>query len=276
MQRSKAFTLIELLVVIAIIAILAAILFPVFAQAKQAAKKTSDLSNLKNIGTAAQLYLGDSDDVYFPVAVPSAQGDVLWYSLIHPYAKSAAIYKSPGYGFRWTSVDFPYWNWNQLTAEGTAKRGNDGIYSIEVSYGMNNTDDWAWANTCDGKYRNWADGSNGTGHFGPIGPTWRTTSATAVDRPAETFLSINAKFPDLWAVGDKDFLDNGQLACGFTSVGYYGWNSPVANTAGAFSGQNNIAYTDGHAKSRKMFSTCANEWTIQDDKASDPMVGCRN
>jgi prepilin-type N-terminal cleavage/methylation domain-containing protein len=63
----KAFTLIELLVVIAIIAILAAILFPVFAQAKLAAKKTQSLSNIKQMGTAVQIYLGDSDDL-FPMA----------------------------------------------------------------------------------------------------------------------------------------------------------------------------------------------------------------
>ncbi|RYG24037.1 prepilin-type N-terminal cleavage/methylation domain-containing protein [bacterium] len=62
--QRRAFTLIELLVVIAIIAILAAILFPVFAQAKLAAKKTQAISNLKNIGTAAQLYMGDYDDVW--------------------------------------------------------------------------------------------------------------------------------------------------------------------------------------------------------------------
>lgn len=60
----KAFTLIELLVVIAIIAVLAAILFPVFAQAKMAAKKTQALSNVKQIGTAVQIYIIDSDDLY--------------------------------------------------------------------------------------------------------------------------------------------------------------------------------------------------------------------
>lgn len=63
-MKNRAFTLIELLVVIAIIAILAAILFPVFAQAKAAAKATVSLSNAKQIGTALQIYLGDSDDVY--------------------------------------------------------------------------------------------------------------------------------------------------------------------------------------------------------------------
>jgi prepilin-type N-terminal cleavage/methylation domain-containing protein len=60
----RAFTLIELLVVIAIIAILAAILFPVFAQAKVAAKKTATLSQYKQVGTGAQIYISDYDDVY--------------------------------------------------------------------------------------------------------------------------------------------------------------------------------------------------------------------
>ena len=62
----RGFTLIELLVVIAIIAILAAILFPVFAQAKNAAKQAVCISNMKQLGLAAMLYIGDSDDTFFP------------------------------------------------------------------------------------------------------------------------------------------------------------------------------------------------------------------
>jgi type II secretory pathway pseudopilin PulG len=88
-------------VVIAIIAILAAILFPVFAQAKAAAKKTSDLSNTKQLGTAIQIYLNDSDDVY-PSAYyykndnSSAAGYVHWSGVLQPYVKSLAIFVSPG------------------------------------------------------------------------------------------------------------------------------------------------------------------------------------
>jgi prepilin-type N-terminal cleavage/methylation domain-containing protein/prepilin-type processing-associated H-X9-DG protein len=99
----RAFTLIELLVVIAIIAILAAILFPVFAQAKEAAKRTSSLSNIKQLGTAAQIYFGDNDDMFFPVfrsgnageTVPDNLGQFRWPWLILPYTKSMQIFRSP-------------------------------------------------------------------------------------------------------------------------------------------------------------------------------------
>ena len=97
----KAFTLIELLVVIAIIAILAAILFPVFAQAKQAAKKSADLSNTKQQGTAMQIYLNDSDDVYpsayyYPNDLNSNAGYVHWSGMLQPYIKNIDIFVSPG------------------------------------------------------------------------------------------------------------------------------------------------------------------------------------
>jgi prepilin-type N-terminal cleavage/methylation domain-containing protein len=82
----KAFTLIELLVVIAIIAILAAILFPVFAQAKEAAKKTSALSSVKQYGTATNIYMADSDDM-FPLGIVArpAPANTWGYNLIVPY-----------------------------------------------------------------------------------------------------------------------------------------------------------------------------------------------
>lgn len=130
----QAFTLIELLVVIAIIAILAAILFPVFTQAKVAAKKTQSLSNVKQIGTAAQIYLGDSDDV-FPLAftpydpaggwnwnrfipVPASQlgaAEPAWkksaaesfvYNSMQPYMKNTAMLECPDTGKIVTTATF--------------------------------------------------------------------------------------------------------------------------------------------------------------------------
>jgi prepilin-type N-terminal cleavage/methylation domain-containing protein len=126
-----AFTLIELLVVIAIIAILAAILFPVFAQAKLAAKKTQGLSQAKQTGTAAQIYLNDSDDTYFPyrfsstvpinptylklqaagdpkAATMASQGSntinaIFFNQLLEPYIKNDDIWKSPGNPDAWVN-----------------------------------------------------------------------------------------------------------------------------------------------------------------------------
>jgi prepilin-type N-terminal cleavage/methylation domain-containing protein len=80
----RAFTLIELLVVIAIIAILAAILFPVFAQAKEAAKKAAHISNNKQVGTATQIYLGDTDDVYPLAQTTRPLGVNTWFPGVHP------------------------------------------------------------------------------------------------------------------------------------------------------------------------------------------------
>ncbi|RYG25162.1 prepilin-type N-terminal cleavage/methylation domain-containing protein [bacterium] len=97
-MKQKAFTLIELLVVIAIIAILAAILFPVFAQAKAAAKATQSLSNLKQIGTAQQLYAGDTDDVLphrrFTLHT-SPITRLSWKQVMYPYMKNTDMFRDP-------------------------------------------------------------------------------------------------------------------------------------------------------------------------------------
>lgn len=85
----RAFTLIELLVVIAIIAILAAILFPVFAQAKLAAKKSVHVSNYKQTGTACQIYLSDSDDVYPQAMVRRPVVGTWGYGVVMPVPANA-------------------------------------------------------------------------------------------------------------------------------------------------------------------------------------------
>jgi prepilin-type N-terminal cleavage/methylation domain-containing protein len=281
MKRS-GFTLIELLVVIAIIAILAAILFPVFAQAKNAAKKTSDLSNLKQLGTAEALYLGDNDDTYNSPAhydAPQADGTlqtILWYSMILPYTKNVQMFKSPAYVQKWTNTTFPWtsnWNWENMVKEGLATKSGS-TYTIDISYGANNTEQYAWGD-CGGAFKGWGDNSNGVGHFGPIRPDGANVSATAVDVPAGTIMFTNAIFHDLWAMDSKDVLVNGQLPCGFTVIGYFDSTSTDAQKGGAFNGQINISYTDTHAKSRKKFASCPNEWTVQDDASIDPILSCR-
>jgi prepilin-type N-terminal cleavage/methylation domain-containing protein/prepilin-type processing-associated H-X9-DG protein len=273
--NNRAFTLIELLVVIAIIAILAAILFPVFAQARTKARQASDLSNLKQMSLATLMYVQDYDEVMPSAGINDSLGRYYtWHVSILPYTKNNQIYKSPQYAFRWDDKDWRTgWAWDLLEQAGAVKAA-DGSHTWEVSYGMNNTDDWAWANTCGGVLKDWADGSNGVGHNGPASPPWKTTALAAAALPAETILLINAKFPDLWA-SDQDFLLNGALACGTTTVGYFSWDSPDPNVIGAFNGMVNVAYMDGHVKARRIFSACPHDWTIQDDKAVDPIPACR-
>jgi prepilin-type N-terminal cleavage/methylation domain-containing protein len=278
-SKRRGFTLIELLVVIAIIAILAAILFPVFAQAKNAAKKTADLSNLKQLGTAEQLYLADYDDMYHAPAhydspTPSGPQTTLWYLMIKPYTKNVQMFLSPAYAQRWDNLDWRWnWSWDLMVQEGIAKKTATG-YTIDVSYGINNTEHLAY-DQCGGVFRNWLDGSNGIGHYGPSRPDGVNVNGTAVELPADTILFTNAIFHDLWAMDSKDTLVNGALPCGFTVIGYFNSTSPDPMKGGAFNGQINITYTDTHAKSRRKFAGCPSDWTIQDDRAVDPIPSCR-
>jgi prepilin-type N-terminal cleavage/methylation domain-containing protein len=103
LSLKRGFTLIELLVVIAIIAILAAILFPVFAKARDRAQTTACMNNMKQIGTAVQMYLGDSDGKYPMNRLPRTPGapkpwdgsPYNWHTELTPYVKSTDVGKCP-------------------------------------------------------------------------------------------------------------------------------------------------------------------------------------
>lgn len=150
-MKNKAFTLIELLVVIAIIAILAAILFPVFAQARLAAKKTVGLNQVKQIGIGMQLYLQDTDDVFFPYRTSDTNPDYTacvaafgtascntWYGIstrtrtffnqmLRPYIKSSDVWRAPTQTQSWEGAD----------KFGTSSP-NFRSYGGQNSYGVNN------------------------------------------------------------------------------------------------------------------------------------------
>lgn len=294
MHSRKAFTLIELLVVIAIIAILAAILFPVFAQAKMAAKKTSDVSNMKQIATAAVMYAGDNDDMMVGVFMhngqPPANNDkwTPWYVLLFPYIKSVQVYQSPGGGWLEYAHYQGHWDWEAMVSIGLAKRLTGGDYSMITSYGLNKSPDWGWndfANYCGLDLAHWADGSNASAHFGPHGhevdvPGWHDItlqSSTAVADPSGTIAVVNSKFPTIERTRDHDILVNGHMPCDETnSIGYDSYFAPTNKPFnGAFGDRINFGYTDTHVRNKKIWTSCPNEWTIQDDKAADPIPACR-
>jgi len=79
-RKTNGFTLIELLVVIAIIAILAAILFPVFAQAREKARQTSCVSNEKQMALSVLMYSQDYDEL-FPEAFGADPGTTGWATI---------------------------------------------------------------------------------------------------------------------------------------------------------------------------------------------------
>lgn len=252
----RAFTLIELLVVIAIIAILAAILFPVFAQAKQAAKKTQALSNVKQMGTAIQMYMGDSDDV-FPMGFDAVSwtGQNLWCQKIQPYAKNINIFMSP--------------------ADSAAGKPNSAAGG-------------AWAGlmlsfACNSYYGPWVGNSfqlRGPMGLGNNGSWLQATpnSSSTMSLPADTILLAEKHSEDLMkltgeaAFGNlSNFFINGILGGDVinnwppqripngTRDATLKWpNGQDGAVSAKYAGQSVFVYVDGHAKSVKPVSTNPN------------------
>lgn len=129
----RGFTLIELLVVMAIIAILASVLFPVLAQARAKARQSQCMSNLRQIAIAAQLYLQDYDERFFPAyyigqggqTQPNNYGYFFWPWLLCPYTQAFNLFWCPDEPpsncrelshpyFGYVFGRFPAWGYHQV------------------------------------------------------------------------------------------------------------------------------------------------------------------
>lgn len=250
MQR-KAFTLIELLVVIAIIAILAAILFPVFAQAKAAAKKISALSGIKQTGTAIQIYLADSDDVW-PMGVgpcwwgPSDGG---WVFATAPYIKSLPLLRDPSDPL--SKAGWPSWMSGDPTNVNISFVGNGYIgwdgsgNSVLGVMGLNQ----ATVTGARCSYTAWM--SRGT------------TNGTAITLPADTIaLATRYGSSPSWGpsmlIAGQDWWDwtgfAGNLPDGSRAITPYVVNGVTVNANGqfgavtaAYANKSPFVFADGHA-----------------------------
>lgn len=232
----RAFTLIELLVVIAIIAILAAILFPVFAQAKLAAKKTQSLSNMKNLMTGAVMYATDVDDVYHLIRTRNTNADPLnWATgaedMLQPYMKNLDIYEDPADPYQRDDCNAPFGK--KVSFSWTHYRSDD----IRV-FGVHGYNAPTWT---------------------PAQARW-SLSTTAVGNPAAT---INL-YP-LWTTASysngysyyRYYTDDLAPATGaiptFPQALSFTWCSAAPGAArmsiGAYNGQTNWGFCDGHVKS---------------------------
>ncbi|MCC6728435.1 MAG: prepilin-type N-terminal cleavage/methylation domain-containing protein [Chthonomonadales bacterium] len=269
-HERTGFTLIELLVVIAIIAILAAILFPVFAQARSKARQVSDLSNLKQIGLACLMYAQDYDENWVLGITQPPTGNQFWLRKTLPYVKSEQLYLSPELHYNYPESN----GWDDvndaINVVGTAPNR-----TVKQSYAMSAFffDVGAGFTWPDGDSRHYGVGANLYGG---------SVAMASCELPAATVNVFGGFRPILIWIGEYGVIrdDNGELINNYSATGRealtVGWpQSSDANKQGWFSGQNNYAFVDGHVKSRRFGTVCANEYTVQDDKALDPIVSCQ-
>jgi len=66
--KRRGITVIEVLIATGVVLLVAAILFPVFANAKSGVKKSQAIDNFRKLGSATNMYLADSNDLY-PLAI---------------------------------------------------------------------------------------------------------------------------------------------------------------------------------------------------------------
>ena len=228
-NNEDGFTLIELLVVIAIIAILAAMLLPALASAKRKAQTIGCLNNLKQMDLFNQIYTDDNND-RFPTCLASyTPGDEItnwWgtaicgggtnnYNSFHDPAVNSPITLPSGDIWKWA------FNWNV------------------VGYGMN-----SFFLSCS-----------------PQTPTTTSVAGYRFSSSANFRRGAILNASDCLVFGDKEpkpglsasgslWWPNGSMHIPSSSAAYEGIDT-LLHSGGKPLGIGNVAFSDGHAESRK-------------------------
>jgi prepilin-type N-terminal cleavage/methylation domain-containing protein/prepilin-type processing-associated H-X9-DG protein len=282
MKRPRiAFTLIELLVVIAIIAILAAILFPVFAQAREKARQATCLSNLKQCVLGATMYSQDYDEQFLTFGMLNGRASpgtlVYWQALIQPYMKNRGVTLCPSFKYNYSAPTNP-WLSCLDNVDTVCKAANCTKCDWYVSYGLNTVWNWRHIQWKDrkGKLKVGAWDDCSAAHHGPVNAAANLYSAygqpqandtwASVENAAGTIYIVDAHAPDFWSDEHLDFLLGRKL---------YTWTATGENDnklIGPHQDRITAAYMDGHVGTKRIGDTLPSDWTIEDDRAADPLA----
>jgi prepilin-type N-terminal cleavage/methylation domain-containing protein len=233
--KKSGFTLIELLVVIAIIAILAAMLLPALSRAKQTALRTRCLNNVRQAGLATTMYASDNQDLVpygYVLSGESSQNNNATY---------------PSTGVCWTN----FINLLGLKDQPSIQK----FYSCPAASAQlsGNTDPRTYAANSNIK---WYDGALGTFKF---------VKLTSPTHPVDTLLLADAGAANNGATlpvtnyrGMVEGMNYAPLFPHFGQTFQKMVSNPGNNYFNYASGYAVIAYSDGHADSRKPDYTASN------------------
>ena len=230
---NRAFTLIELLVVIAIIAILAAMLLPALASAKAKAQRIACLNNFKQIVLYTQMYTDDNNDL-FPTCLGTAYGN---YDPTDELNYWWGSFICGGNTNQWKSFHDPAVN-------GPIKLSSGAVWNWAfnfnlVGYGYN-----SFFLSCT------PNAPNTLSVAGYKFQSWANFKRSAILHPTDCMVFGDKQpKPDLSASASL-WWPNASMHVPSSSGNYEGVDTTRHN-GGKFPGIGNVAFSDGHAESRR-------------------------